>query len=274
MIDWASTYASSWRVMRVDPLTWADSGQLSGITEIDVSRKWGGQVESGSITVSIPASVTVPDGWYRIELIATQGPNTELVPIATLYITSGNGTWADGWRDDELEGVSVLEPADRDGLTMPDGAYAPMGTNGAEVIAQILRPHVVAPISVDGSFTLPEHIVYDLDATPLECAWTVADAGGLMISPDGYGTIHIMPKPTTPALVLDNKGMRLMLPEVETSEGGNTADWEREWADGVTVGSVVRCNIPSRGISGDYRIVSQSIDCAEGIRVSDTAERI
>lgn len=56
----------------------------------------------------------------------------------------------------------------------------------------------------------------------------------------------------------------------ELSDIYKTYDIEREWVDGLLPYSIIRCNLPQPGITGDYRIMSQTLDCGHGIKVGET----
>lgn len=51
-----------------------------------------------------------------------------------------------------------------------------------------------------------------------------------------------------------------------------TVRYSREWWPGVTVGSVVRGGMPSRGLDGLMRVTSQSLTCGAGVTVTETVE--
>lgn len=60
----------------------------------------------------------------------------------------------------------------------------------------------------------------------------------------------------------------------ELSEIYETYDVEPEYADGVVPYSVVRVNLPEQGIVGDFRVMSQTLECGKGIKVGETWGRL
>ena len=73
-----------------------------------------------------------------------------------------------------------------------------------------LADAINAPVMVEGSFTLNDHIVHEIGSTVLKAAWEVLDAGNFVIQIDGRGVVHILPRPTDPALVIDNSNTRIL----------------------------------------------------------------
>jgi hypothetical protein len=216
------------------------------------------------------------------------------------------------------------------------GEYAPEGVDGARYAKELLESAINAPVEVEGSFTLNEHIVHEPGTYILDAAWAVLKAGpegGYVIQIDGRGVVHIRPRPTEPALVLDSAAEGIMLngieytadvseipnryividgnnktlavnddsespvstvkrgyfvDEVDTSPtpvNGETLgeyarrklseasvlrteySYKREYAPPVLLYSLIRASL--RGLSGDLRVESQSIDCSHGIMVSE-----
>lgn len=60
----------------------------------------------------------------------------------------------------------------------------------------------------------------------------------------------------------------------ELSEIYETYDIEREYQRGVMPYSIARTNLPEQGIAGDFRIMSQSLDCTKEIKVGETWGRL
>lgn len=60
----------------------------------------------------------------------------------------------------------------------------------------------------------------------------------------------------------------------ELSEVYETYDVTRRHIEGVTVNSLIRVNLPDQGIEGDFTVMSQSIDCAGELMVSETWGRL
>ena len=196
-MDWNSSYSAEWRVYRVNRDTWADREQVANVDSVSLTRTANGNLlESGSMEVT---GTFEPD-YYRIVMIAEQGGETERVNLCTLLFDVKGGNTGHGTTTQTPNGYSVLYPASTTAV-LP-GQYAPAGVDGAQYAAQLLSGAINAPVQVEGSFTLNDHIVHEIGAGVLDAVWSVLDAGGYILQIDGYGVVHIMPKPTQPSLVI------------------------------------------------------------------------
>lgn len=220
MIDYSRSYVSRWRVYRVNERTWLNGEPLDGFVNgsISVTRDASGdapRIESGSMEVR----GELPRGYYRIVMESDQDGTTATDNIATLLFETSDGDERRGVLWATAQGQSVLYPAYTERIAT--GEYAPAGVDGAQYAARMLRRCVKAPVVVDGGFTLNSQIVHEFGARILEAVWQVLAAGGFVIQIHGDGGIHILPMPTTPALVLDDTGAELLTPG--TKYGNSTA---------------------------------------------------
>lgn len=210
-MDWSRSYTAEWRVFRVNPETWQDGEPIGKVDAIGIERTSDGPLlESGSMDCSQP----IEDGWYRIAMTAVQDGEVERADVATLLFESSGGS-VDG-STYSADGRSVLYPAST--TAMLAGSFAHSGANGAEYAARLLRSAIVAPVEVEGSFTLNGDVVHDFGSSVLDAAWAVLDAGGFCMQVDGDGTVRIRKMPSTPSLLLDSEGMRLLMPRVSFSD--------------------------------------------------------
>ena len=216
-MDWSRTYAAHWRVHAVIPSTWADGELITGVDSVSVTRDATGDaplVDSGTVTVT---NATIPRGYYRVVMIAEQDGEIERVEVATLELVRTGGSVDHGVPTDKVEARSVLYPAST--YELSPGQYAPAGSDGAEYAASLLRLNCVAPVVVDGGgFALASGVVPEQGASALDLAWQVARAGGYRITTDGHGTIHVGPRPTKPALLLNRAHAALLQPKVDYSD--------------------------------------------------------
>lgn len=204
-MNWGQSYSASWRVFKVNRDTWADGEQIMNVDAASISRTADGKLlESGGFTVTGDFQ---PD-YYRIIMTAVQGGDIERVDVATLLFDTSSGEFNYGRQSQELEGYSVLYPASRTTIIL--GEYAPAGVDGAAYAGNLLSDAINAPVMVEGSFTLNDHVVHELGTSVLEAAWSVLDAGNYVIQIDGRGVVHIRPKPTEPALIIDNLNTRIL----------------------------------------------------------------
>ena len=198
-MNWGQSYSASWRVFRVNRDTWADAEELKSVDEISVSRTADGSLlESGSMELSGDFT----SDYYRIVMTAEQGGEVARVDVATLLFDVNGGEVNYGRTIHDVDGFSVLYPASTS--TVIDGEYAPKGVDGAEYAATLLADVINAPVSVEGSFTLNDHVVHEIGSSVLDAVWSVLNAGNFVIQIDGRGVVHIVPTPTEPSLLIDN----------------------------------------------------------------------
>ncbi len=327
-MNWGQSYTATWRVFKVNADTWADGAILNNVDSISITRTADGNVmESGNMTVS----GDFEDGYYRIAMTAEQGNEVARVDVGTFLCVSSSGTTDYGFTDREINCRSVLYPAET--MAVTTGEYAPAGADGALYAANLLSSAINAPVVVEGSFILNNHLVHELGASVIDAVWVVLEAGGFVIQIDGQGTVHIRPKPTEPSLVINNTSTAVMLngisythdtselpnryiviednfitiasnddptsPISTVSRGYNVdvvdtsptpvngepfaayannrlrelsimkeeRSYTREYAPNVYPYSIVRATLNS--LDGDYRVVSQSIECGNGIVVTE-----
>ena len=204
-MDYRQSYSASWRVFRVNRDTWADREQLRSVDSVSITRTANGQlIESGSFELTGDFD---PD-YYRIVMTVEQGGEVERVDVATLLFNTKDGTYDYGRTVQKADGFSVLYPASTTAVIA--GEYAPAGADGAQYAAKLLRETINAPVEVEGSFILNEHIVHKIGCWVIDAVWSVLDAGNFVIQIDGRGVVHIRPKPKDPALILDSNNMRLL----------------------------------------------------------------
>lgn len=204
-MDYGQSYTATWRVFRVNRDTWADGEQLTGVDSTSFTRTVSGNLlESGSMSLT----GEFESDYYRIVMTAEQSGEIERVDVATLLFQAKGGTVDFGTVLNSVDGYSVLYPASV--TSVITGQYAPAGIDGAQYAAQLLRGAINAPVQIEGSFTLNEHIVHDIGSSVLDAVWAVLDAGGFVIQIDGRGIVHIMPKPTQPSLILNSSNVNMM----------------------------------------------------------------
>lgn len=204
-MNYGQSYSATWRVFRVNRQTWADAERIDNVDSVNITRTADGALlESGSLSVT---GQFEPD-YYRIVMTAEQGGEVERVDVATLLFDVNGGTFDYGTQTQEADGYSVLYPASTTSVVA--GEYAPAGINGARYAADLLASVINAPVEVEGSFTLNDHIVHEIGKPVLDAVWAVLNAGGFVIQIDGRGIVHIRPKPTEPALVLDTRQMQIL----------------------------------------------------------------
>lgn len=324
----------TWRVREIDAGTWLPSHEVGAVDGVSISRKVGKDakmLESAMMDVT----GTLDEGYYRIELLDDGG---SLVSVATMLFASDNIEWDHRKWSGSMSGRSVLAPASERRLA--PGAYAPKGVDGAQWCVDMLSSVIDAPVTREGSFSLAQHVVFDLGDSHLDAVWAVLNAAGWCMRVSGDGTVTVREIPSEPSLVIDSANTALLMPnfsrsmpieavpnvlrvydgtteyvaenddpasptsipargrrieEVEedpTLREGETygqyarrrlaelgdiceeMDIEREYVDGIVPYDVIRANLPEPGVVGDYRVMSQTVRCGNGITVGETWGRI
>ena len=244
-MDWSQSYSSLWRVYRVNRKTWADDELIKNIDSVSISRTADGHLlESASVELTGELEAD----YYRVVLIAEQGGEVERVDVATLLFDANGGEYNHGTNIQKMDGYSVLYPASV--TTIIDGEYAPAGVDGAAYAAELLQSAINAPVEVEGSFILNDHVVHEIGSSVLEAVWAVLNAGpdgGYVIQIDGKGIVHITPKPTVPSLAITMSDMGLL-------------------TNGITYSSDIS-EIPNRYIViiDNYKVISANNDMNSSI---------
>lgn len=324
----------TWRVREIDTATWLPAREVGGVDGVSISRKIGRDakmLESAMMDVT----GTLDEGYYRVELLDDGG---SLVNVATLLFAPDDFEWKYRQWSGSMSGRSVLAPASERRLS--PGAYAPRGVDGAQWCVDTLSSVMDAPVTSEGSFSLAQHVVFDLGDSYLDAVWAVLDAAGWCMQVSGDGTVTVREMPSEPSLVIDSANSGLLMPnfsrsmpiedvpnvlrvfdgateyvaenddptsptsipsrgrrieEVEedpTLREGETygqyarrrlaelgdiceeMDIEREWVDGIMPYDVMQANLAESGTVGDYRVMSQTVRCGNGITVGETWGRI
>lgn len=219
-MDWKSGYRASYRLYKVDRATWADCERVQGLQtaniECDLSKEL---VQSGSIKVELPVGESFERGYYRLAMVTEQNGGLERFNVSTLYYATSTRNVSNGSATFPLVGRSVLYPASRRRMLV--GSFAPMGVDGAAYAADLLSDAIAAPVEVDGSFSLDEHLVFDIGTPVLSAVTKVLKTGGYMLSIDGNGTVTIRETPSRPRSDMAST-TELILPS--TSDTFDTAE--------------------------------------------------
>ena len=278
-IDWSAGYrCEDWRAYLVDTRTWADSGMVAGISSLSVERTIDGEaplLESGSLVVDRVPGERLVEGYWRIAMLAVQDGETERVDLCTLLVQSSTGTVERGVDALSVDGRSVLWPASVS--LMEAGSYAPAGSDAVALAASYLRAAVAAPVEVQGSATIDQHVVFDVGSSALQAAWSLLDACGYTIRISGDGTIRILPTPDTPSLELGQASTRLLHPGVSHSLDWSGVPNRYVAVDGSNVAEAVNddARSPTSIVARGYRhdVVDTSPVRVDGETLASYARR-
>ena len=195
-MDFTQSYSVEWRLVKVDKDTWADGSPVGTVSSVSIERSLDAIVpllESATVEVEIPLGEEWENGWYRFEGLFEQDGGRERIAMGTFLVEAASDTVDFGTQSSTMDGWSVLKPAAD--VYMAVGDYVPKGVDGAAYAADLLSQSIIAPVSVTGSFTLDDPIVYGRDSSVLKVVWDLLDAGGYCIRISGDGEVEISPKP-------------------------------------------------------------------------------
>lgn len=211
MIDYGKGYSSAWSLMKVDPVTWAASDEVTGLLSASVERDCSSYLlESGS--AQFDSHIENGEFYGRLEMLVEQGGEIERHPIVTLLLSPGDSKASKNGVVTEYTGRSVLAPAMD--MILLTGSYASSGSDGAKYAASLIAKCTPAPVTTEGSFTISDNFVFAQGTTYLEAAYEILDSANWRIRITGGGAVSIGPKPTEPSLVLDNANASLLGTEV------------------------------------------------------------
>lgn len=153
-MDWSKGYSAWYHMTEVDPVTWRDTGTLR-LTGGKIDRSADGLKESADIDMTEDPG----EKWIRIYLDARQVGTVSRTAVFT-GLTSTPKKEMEGRRNNySVACYSVLKPCDD--ILMPRGWYAPAGSDGAKLIAKLLK--VIAPVRYSGQKTIINTIDYITD---------------------------------------------------------------------------------------------------------------
>lgn len=198
MADFSQSFGFELQVYEVDPVTWADKRLVGGFTSTSISRTTGRMLESGTMRADMEMGQQFDEGYYRLVMKVSQGGAVERYDLSTLYCTSVSGNVDHGTDEINIDGVSVLYPAQN--KVMEIGSYVPKGADGASYVQRLLSKTLHAPVEAEGSFQLADDFVFDIGAKILDCAWDVLESAKWCMQIDGRGRVMIRPVPTKPAM--------------------------------------------------------------------------
>lgn len=260
MADFSRPYTCYWRVVRVDPGTWEPTEEIPDVSGLSIQRDATSSVpmlESGSMTVRVPADSSFGEGYCRVQLLVEQDGDYSRHDVATFLAIPGNSKVDYGSRNVSVSLCSVLKPADE--VVMIAGSYVFKGADGADWVATQLRKCLSAPVHVEGSFSVDSYHVFSGGTTYLEAVWEVLDAASWCLRIDGHGEVTVMAKPSVPTVSLDRYGAKGVRPtwDDENSVAGvpnryYATDWTGERVEVVNEIQNSRTSVQARGRYIDY----------------------
>lgn len=192
-MDYSKGYSASYHVTRVDPSTWFDVAEIGRVESFSATRSLDSDAPEVDAADAGLDSAFPGECYARVRMTARQGGELSRVDVGTYLLEASSGESAPGGERCECSLWSVLRPAAE--RLLPPGWYAPAGSDGAELAAELLSEALDAPVVLEGGARpiLAADYVSDSE-TYLEMAWALLD--GWEISIDGDGTVRLRPEPT------------------------------------------------------------------------------
>lgn len=199
-MDWSKGYSARYQMTEVDPVTWRD---------IDTLRFTGGKIDRSADGLKESADIDMTDDpgekWIRIYLDARQNGTAFRTAIFT-GLTSTPKKEMEGRRNSySVACYSVLKPCDD--ILMSRGWYAPAGSDGAKLIAKLLK--VIAPVRYSGQKTIINTIDYITDENGETLTTETDQPLGIITSAVTGGDI-VSPKLST-AIIAEDGETRLTM---------------------------------------------------------------
>lgn len=215
-------YASSWRVIPVDVLTWEGVERVPRVKSIKVVNKATDNVpkiQSGSMTIDLPAGERFKNGWYRLQMVGYNGSGEAgLFNVATLLFEQTSGK--NDYRVDTVtvKGQSVLKPVED--RHMKHGSYIDKFENGAWWCHNIINECTPAPVVLENEngFRVDRYFVFDGGTSCLKAVWKILDSAGWVLQIHGDGSIHILEKPKDFKVEYGRSNLKYIKPGISYDE--------------------------------------------------------
>lgn len=267
MIDWSKGYTATYYMRVVDPITWRDPDPLAEpnraeIISGSITRNTDALRESASLETS--AVQDQIEQWIRIWRDVEQDGDHSHDAIFTGLATTPRNEFEGLFRSDALECYSVLKPADD--VHLLRGYYVNEGTNGAEVIKDLLS---VTPAPSTIAYSDSEEIPYlegtlvaedgETHLTMIEKILTIIN-WRLVI--DGYGNITICPKASEPSAIFDPYEMDILEPQIKM---------EADWFDVPNVFCAINDDITAIARDDDENSLLSTINRGREVWMTETS---
>lgn len=235
-MQWNKGFTASYYASYVDAGTWRDVEKFD-ITSGSVSKNTEGLRESAELTaLDFDQS---RERWVRIYLDATQEGDKAHEPLFTGLATSPQRDIEGNITNKKISLFSVLKPCED--ILLQRGWYAPMNTDGAEIIKELLEATPAPVSSVGRAPKLTSSIVAEDGETNLSMIEKVLKATNLRLEINGDGTIVITKKPTEPEQTFDQETMDIIEPQLTV---------KRDW---------FKCPNVFRAVSGDNTFTAEDV---------------
>ena len=209
-MQWERGYTASYYANVVDEATWKETDRFE-LTGGSIERDSEGLMQSADIDcVDYQGEA---ERWIRLYLDPTQAGVDAHYPLFTGLATSPGDTYDGSYKTNTVKCFSVLKPCED--VMLQRGWYAPAGVAGGVLIAQLLSVTPAPIIVEESSPEITRSIIADEDETNLSMIEKILLAIDWRIMIDGYGRIHVGPKPEEPVLLLDPRDNDLIENNIE-----------------------------------------------------------
>lgn len=237
-------------------------GELKRVRSASVKRDATGDaatLESAEVEFDAD-SVTWTGGWYRID---AYGDTHEMLGVFDLQPSSA--TVQRGHATVKASGSGVLSVADA--VAVPTGKAVFQGEDGPRAVAGLLS---MCPggVEVHGTAPMQTSVVFGDKTSALGAAWQVLDALGWRLRVDGGGCVHVEQMPTETAFRVDSEHLSGIQDGLDVDSDG--IGYTRAYMSDVYPLDVVEVELPGVGVSGKWRVASQSISLGTSLEVQET----
>lgn len=209
-MNWKNGFSASYYAYIVDPVSWRETERIE-ITGGSINRTDEGLRDSADIECT--AYDHGKERYIRVYLDAKQGGASAHTPLFTGLATSPSRDIDGFYETNTIACYSVLKAAED--VLLERGYYVPAGTNGADVIRELLSC-IPAPVTVEGRAPdLQTSIIAEEGETRLSMADKVLFAIGWRMRIDGLGIVGLCPKPEDTVVQFDPVDQDVLEPTIE-----------------------------------------------------------
>lgn len=194
MINWSKGVVARYYAMIVDPTTWKN---VSEVNIIGGSIKYSSSRERASADIECRSFDHDNEYWIRVYLEARQGSEAQLVPLFTGVASMPDISYHGRTESSKLQCYSSLSIADK--IYLPLGWYVRKDSNGANIIRDLLKDAIPAPIVIDDipddeqQPVIDQNVIAENSETVLSMVDRILNIIKWRLLLDGDGTIHITP---------------------------------------------------------------------------------
>ena len=209
-MNWKNGFSASYYAYIVDPVSWRETDRIE-ITGGSINRSDEGLRDSADIECTTYDHSR--EQYIRVYLDAEQSGTSVHTPLFTGLATSPSRDIDGYYETSTIACYSVLKAAED--ILLERGYYVPAGSNGADVIKDLLSC-TPAPVTVNGSAPdLQTSIIAEEGETKLSMADKVLFAIGWRMRIDGMGMIELCPKAVDEILQFDPVDQDVLEPTIE-----------------------------------------------------------